>query len=63
MITKPRYAELKNVHDYLYDMARVVSNIGKPYTDNSFGRAAATVMRCYDAPGIDKILGGPPYVA
>lgn len=51
------------VHDYLFGMAKSVSNIGKPYTDNDFGRAAAMILRCWHPERIDAILNSPPYTA
>lgn len=52
---------LTAAHDYLYSFANVVSNLGKPYTDNDFGRAAAVLMRSIDPDKITAALNAPPY--
>lgn len=49
------------VHDYLFAMAETVSNLKKPYTDNDYGRAAATILRCWHPDRINDILSQPPY--
>lgn len=53
---------IQAVHDYLFWMAEGCSNIGKPYTDNSYGTAAQQVMRSIDPQKITDILSKPPYL-